>query len=177
MVLVEGITVLVRIDAIDRQLPAGRVGFLLYVPNATFRSDNELAAVSFMTPADTRRFIETLERHGLTYVHHGRAVDMAVAQQGHGIIVPCHWAKVMRIPWTQRPGKEIMVAWKKGAGATSLVVPSGWTFDGSLSDQSMFIEAGRISEYLDYLRTEDGLDIYRDIQTGREMYLPHQQTR
>lgn len=177
MVLVEGITVLVRMDAVERKLPGGRLGFMLFVPNGSFRCDADLAAVSFMTPADTKRFIDTLERHGLTYARHRRAIDMAVAQQGHGLIVPCSWAKAMRIPWTKRPGKEIMIGWKRGSPSTSLVVPSGWTFDGSLSDQSMFIEADRISEYLDYLRTEDGLDIYRDIQTGREMYLPHQQTR
>lgn len=175
MVLVEGITVLVRVDAIDRKLPGGRLGFMLFLPNATFRSDRELAALSFTTPADTKRFVDRLEHSGLAYVRDGRAADMVVAQQGFGFTVPCRWAAVLRIPWTARPGKEVMVAWKKGSAATSLVVPSGWTFDGSLSDQSMFIEAGRISEYLDYLRTEDGLDIYRDIQTGREMYLPHQQ--
>ena len=32
----------------------------------------------------------------------------------------------------------------------------------------------RIPEYLDYSRTENGLDVYRDLSTGKEVFIPEQ---
>jgi hypothetical protein len=32
----------------------------------------------------------------------------------------------------------------------------------------------RIPVYLDYSRTENGLDVYRDLSTGKEVFIPEQ---
>jgi hypothetical protein len=39
------------------------------------------------------------------------------------------------------------------------MTPNGWTFNGSIAERSTFVETGRIPEHLNYLRTEDGLDV------------------
>jgi hypothetical protein len=54
------------------------------------------------------------------------------------------------------------------------MTPNGWTFNGSIAERSTFVETGRIPEHLNYLRTEDGLDVYRDLSTGKEVFIPEQ---
>jgi hypothetical protein len=59
------------------------------------------------------------------------------------------------------PGKSI-----------ELATPSGWTFDGSMSDRFSFVPNEDVGERLKYLRTGAGLDVFLDTSTGKEVFKP-----
>jgi hypothetical protein len=65
-VLVEGISAIVRVQAIHDRCAGGWPAFDDNVPNNTLCSDNEVARVGFMMPADCEAFVGGLERHGLS---------------------------------------------------------------------------------------------------------------
>jgi len=56
-VLVEAISVIVRVDSINKKFPGGWIGFKDHVPNQTLCADNELARVGFMTSEDVKNFV------------------------------------------------------------------------------------------------------------------------
>ena len=80
-VLVEGVSVIVRVEAIHAKYPGGWAAFRDDVPNGTLCCDNEIARVGFMTPDDTKAFVERLSCQGLACLVNGKANDVAVADQ------------------------------------------------------------------------------------------------
>ena len=53
-----------------------------------------------------------------------------------------------------------------------LATPSGWTYEGSLSDRFALVRDEDVQERLKYIRTENGNDVFLDTSTGREVYKP-----
>jgi hypothetical protein len=53
-----------------------------------------------------------------------------------------------------------------------LAAPSGWTYEGSLSERFTFVPNEDVQERLEYKRTENGIDVFLDTSTGREVYKP-----
>jgi hypothetical protein len=82
-VLVEGISVVVRLDAIQQKVPGGWNAFKDHVLNKTLCADNELARVGFMTPDDVKSFVSSIEGLGLIYREGDAAVDIAPARTRH----------------------------------------------------------------------------------------------
>ena len=89
--LVEGISVIVRIDRIDETYPGGREGFEDDCPNQTLAADGDHASVWFMNPADVESFCKHLEDCGLVFQREGKAIDFAVVDQLQGLTVDCDW--------------------------------------------------------------------------------------
>jgi hypothetical protein len=50
-------------------------------------------------------------------------------------------------------------------------VPSGWKFEDSLSAQFSFVPNDDISARLQFLRHENGRDIFLDKETGKTVYV------
>ena len=119
-VLIEAMTVVVRVDAIELGLEGGLRTFEGSAPNSTFRCDGDLAAVGFMTPTDVEVFVRSLEREGLRHIRNGAAIDMAVVDQIHGPTAPCTWLDYL----TDDQGNK--TARLRGAPAKPLAVPANW---------------------------------------------------
>ena len=142
-VLIEGISVVVRYDAIDRRFAGGRRQFLEAVPSQTFCADDDLARVGFMLPANADAFARMLEEGGLTSPRDGHAVDYAVVEQLRGATTPAEWLEYGRVPF-DGSGSEVAVCWLcEGSSATAglqkpespmqIATPEGWTYEHSLS--------------------------------------------
>lgn len=168
-VLVEGISVIVRVQAIHDRFPGGWASFVLKVPNSSLCSDNELARVGFMTPEDCKGFVEYLESVGLVFKQGGQAQDIAVADQLAGFTVPCEWADFGRVEL--KPGQTVSAVQLKGATSGQLFCPEGWKYEGSLSSHFGFVPTGEGHKSLRFLRNEQGVDIYRNTLTGQEVYV------
>jgi hypothetical protein len=173
-VLAEAISVIVRADSIEAKFPGGWDSFMGWVENRTLCADHEIARVGFMSPADTKGCLDQLIENGLIYLADGEAVDIVVSDQQRGFAVPCGWAEFGRISWNGDDQKMVPAVRLKGSKITELMTSEGWTFEGSLSHRFTFVETGKVPEYLDYLRTEGGLDVYRDIRSGKEVFIPKQ---
>ena len=167
-VLIEGISVVFREDVILTRYPGGLEQFSDDCPNNTLCTDGELVRVGFMEPVDTWRFVEPLGRFGIRYLVNNRAVDLVVVDQQSGLLVPCDWAEFLR---SEDPLRRVGACRIKGSLSEEIHAPAGWEYDNSLSKKFKFIEYGRKSEFLDFLGHEDGVDVYRDIQTGKLRYV------
>lgn len=97
-VLVEGISVILRLDTIEENYPGGWEGFARDCPNNSLCADGDLARVGFMSPQDTERYVSSIASHGLTYLDDGEAVDLVVANQQRGFAAPCGWAELGEVP-------------------------------------------------------------------------------
>lgn len=181
-VLVEAISVIVRCDAINAWFQGGWSEFIDYVPNSTLCTDEDIARVGFMSPADVEAFVEFLERGGLTDIRNGEFIDIAVVDQMSGPTLPVKWLKFAHLPFGSE-GNKIAVCWLfEGSrdfrvglythgNEMNVVVPDGWNFEESLSANCKFIKNENMKEELKFLRHEDGKDVYLDLATEKEIYV------
>ena len=59
----------------------------------------------------------------------------------------------------------------QGTSDNKLVCPGGWSYQNSLSRNSEFHPGVEPNQNYEFLRTENGLDVYRDRTTGRELFI------
>jgi hypothetical protein len=180
-VLVEAISVVIRRDSIDRSFIGGWDAFVSCVPNATLCADTQLARVGFMDPKAVGQFVEELQAAGLAFLQSGKSVDIVVVDQQRGPTMPCEWIEFAQIPFGN--GGKVAVCWlfegtRLAAGIHlpgkdfDLATPKGWTFEGSISDRFSFVPNEDAGTRLRHLRTENGIDVFLDTSTGREVFKP-----
>jgi hypothetical protein len=128
-VLVEGFSVIVRRDAIERKYPGGWDAFAREVPNQTLSMDEKIARVGFMHSGDMRAYIGFLEHRGLVFLRDKKAVDITVASQRGSPMTACDWISFcMRGVGSQ--GATILISrfydkvlWKAGLDGDSRTEP------------------------------------------------------
>ncbi len=170
-VLIEAISVVLRAEAVHSRYPGGWERFRADCPKETLCADDDLIRVGFMTPADTQQFVEGLGRFGIEYARDGRAVDLVVADQQRGFAVPCDWADFGHVGLGGDPRKRVAACQAKDSQSQELATPPGWDYPNSLSANFGFVESGHVPEFMDLLRHEDGVDVYRDLATGKEQFV------
>lgn len=174
-VLVEAISVVVRIDALRRSYPGGWEGFRTDAPNLTLCADDDIARVGFMVPDDARFFVEQLQRCGIRYLREDTAgpiaEDLVVVDQFEGPLVSCDWIEFGHFCIDGDPLRKVAACKFAGKHSPDLVTPAGWDFTDSLSEKTTFVPNGELSDRLKYLGTEDGVDVYLDKVTGRKKYV------
>lgn len=170
-VLVEAISVIIKADAIFSRFPGGWLAFESDLPNATLCADGELIRLGFMTPDDTKSYIDMLAEYGIEYLVDGKAADLVVADQQRGFAAKCDWAEVGRTSIDGDPKRMVTYCQMIDSSVNQLVTPDGWKYEDSLSSSFMFVESGWVPEFMDFLRHENGRDVYRDLETGKEVYV------
>jgi hypothetical protein len=169
-VLIEGISVVIRKDAVEEKFPSGLARFVdVAVPNATFCQDRHLLRVGFMSPADAREYVEQLGMHGLIFIENGQPVDVAVADQLHGVRVACAWIRFFKAALA--PGQTVAACALVGDDDPKIAAPQAWAFEGSLSHRHTFIPAAEVEGRLKAKESENGLASYLDQKTGKTVYL------
>ena len=96
-VLVEAISVVIRVDSLLKIFPGGREEFKRIVPNQTLCADNEIVRVGFMVPDDVESFVKTMEKNGLTFIRDNESVDIAVVDQMRGPTMECNWLEFLHV--------------------------------------------------------------------------------
>jgi hypothetical protein len=181
-VLVEALSVVVRRQSIDRSFDGGWTGFVSCVPNATLCTDGQLARIGFMDPKAVEGFVSHLQSRGLNFQSQGTCVDIAVVDQQRGSTMPCNWLEFASIPFG-KDGGRVAACWlfegprvaaglHLPRGSLDVATPKGWKYEGSLSERFSFVPAEDVQERLKYIRTEDGIDVFLDTSTDREVYKP-----
>ncbi len=138
-VLVEGISVIVRLDRLQERYPGGREAFERRVPNNTFCCDDELARVGFVDPSEVRNFVDHLAESGLRYIVDGEAQDLVVADQQKGFMALCDWAECVIIELAGDPIKRVACCKLKGSESTEFALPDEWQFEESLTSKFHFV--------------------------------------
>lgn len=170
-VLIEGISVVIRVDAIMNIFPGGRQGFESGVPNRTLYADGELVRIGFMQFEDAMQYIAQLETQGLRYKLNGKAEDLVVIHQTQGFIIPCDWAEFGFINYLGDPKKRIAICRLVGSKCHAVYRPDDWVYERSMTARSTFVSTGWAREFLQFLRHENGVDVYKDLRSGEELYL------
>jgi hypothetical protein len=171
IVLVEAISVIIKVSAIEEKFPGGIGNFEINIPNVPFCKDDELIMVEFMSPDDVGEYIATLEEHGLRYVKNDVALDMVVADQRTGFLVACDWAEVGTLSHDENPDMQVTACWLKNSDTGDLIAPDNWDYERSLSQTFSFTPLGQLEKSLTFLRHEDGDDVYLNRLTGRISYI------
>jgi len=181
-VLAEGISVIIRKNSVEQKYPGGLVAFNA-VPKFATCADDEIIRVGFMDPQDAEAFIINLEIHGgLQFMSNGKSMDMAVADQQKGLIVAeCDWLEFGRLQLGE--DKVVSVCWffdgprQFGHGTymydteMEIATPQGWEYEGSLSDKFRYAAKGAERDHLKFLRSENNMDVYLDLETGKEFFV------
>jgi len=168
-VLVEAISAVIRVQAINERFPGGWADFVTKVPNRSLCSDNELARVGFVGPNDCKGFVDGLESAGLVFLKHDRSVDIVVADQIDGFTVPCDWAEFGRVEL--KSGAPVSAAQLKGSKVERLFCPPGWSYETSMSRKGVSAPTGPEQHSLRFLRRQHGVDVYLNTLTGKEVYI------
>lgn len=137
-VLVEGISVIIKRDAIDQRFPGGWEGFINIVPNQTFCFDDHLARVGFLGPPDVEHFSSVLRAYGLIFVENEQFVDFAIVDQIEGPTLPCVWLDFFRLTLFH-PHMDVAAGKLKGTydgenaddPGVKLAIPPGWDYEES----------------------------------------------
>ena len=170
-VLIEGLSVVIRVDAIESQYPGGWEAFKANAPNATFCSDREVVRVGFMAPWDTRAFVESLEHLGLVYLEGGMARDLVVVDQLKGPAAPCETIECGYMFLEDDPERRVLVARLNGSKQELVYTPDDWTFETSLTRSFGYVPEKMRDKSLTFLRHENGLDVYLNAVTGAEVFV------
>ena len=169
-VLIEGTSVVVRVDALLQRFPGGWEAFKHIVPNQTLCADNEIVRIGFMSPQDVEPFVKKLQAAGLEFLRDGEAIDIAVADQIRGLMSKCTWLEFGQVDMSGK-GQRVAACRLVGSQLMQVVTPPGWQFEGSLSSTFGFVPSEHAAKGMKYLRHENGLDVYLNPITGKEMYV------
>ena len=178
-VLVEGISIVVRRDAIVTKMSRGWDEFLRLVPNQTLCYDDNLVRVGFMTPMDNEAFSNILRKHRLIFVKNNKFIDYAVVDQREGLTISCDWLKFSHItffdpPMTVAACEFINPVWEKrepGDNSIQIAFPANWNYEHSLSKEFHFVSTEEMPSKMKLLRHEDGVDVYLDTETGKKGFV------
>lgn len=133
-VLIEGVSVLVRVQTLADRHTGGWERFVAEVPNKTLCADAELARVGFLMPNEAHDYCLHLEQRGLTALDSaGASLDIAVVDQLHGLLADCPWLELGVVSSVECP--PVRAARLKGSAEERVATPPGWTWAGSLSAQ------------------------------------------
>lgn len=164
-VIIEAISVVIRQDTLTEKYPGGVRAYIDNAPNSTICCDGFLARIGFMDPADVRAFISTLEIHGMTFLRNNQAVDIAVVDQLRGPTAPVSWLECANLTSGEI---SITVAFdKRDKEVGNVAMPHGWNYEDSLSKNMTFAPTHEVDDRMELLAEEDGIEIYRDRETGK----------
>jgi len=170
-VLVEAISVIVKVDALRRSYPGGWEGYRDASPNQTFCSDPEITRIGFMRPDETLHHVTSLERYGLTYKAggEGHAINLVVVDQQRGPMVECPWIEFGHIPMGPS-GEPVAACRLAGSRITVLITPERWTYEQSLSKSFHFVKTQDVDRRMALLRVQDGLSHWVNRRTGEDYF-------
>lgn len=164
-VLIEGISVVVRREAIERSYPGGMVQYEADCPNQTFCADEHLARIGLMSPYDVQRWVTELTEKGLVFLQDKRAIEIAVVDQTTGPTTPCDWLEF------GNHDDGYVVAWLASTQPILVSVPVGWTLEDSLTRHLRVIPNGEIRNQMKWLTRENNVDFLVDRETGQRYYM------
>lgn len=165
-VLIEALTVVVPRSALEAKFPGGTEAYIAAAaasesPARYAVADEQLTAVSYLAPEEATRLIDSLLELGLVESEDNVAGDIAFVDQHYGPSTECAW-----LEW-KRHDDGYTYCWLAGAEPGELAVPESWSPAQSIAlvRHDIRDEPGRMMR----LAEEDGLEIWLDFKTGRQI--------
>lgn len=159
-IAIEGATVVVRIDSATELVEGGVKTLTDIAPNSMALADEHLWRCPFMVDAEAEKFLGRLVQVGLNSTP-GPNPDAVIVNEFDLEISPyCEWLKVARI-------QKAVIAWLDGTTPTSVMAREGWSFE----EGSGLQRHSEDDPDLEFLRRENGIEVYFDNKSQKEIYL------
>ena len=188
-VLCEAISVVVRRDSIDKHFKGGWVRFQQNIPNSTMCTDGELVRIGFMSPNAVQEYVESLEAEGLQFKEEKRFLgvfgkgrskkDIVVVDQHQGPTLLCNWIEFGKFPLGKEginvsmcwlfEGERIATGIHMKSNRMDLHHPPGWTIEQTR--ELTFSGSTDFRSQYKFLRSENGLNVFLDEESGKEVYI------
>lgn len=133
-VLIEGVCLLLRCDAVARLYPGGVKALADACTAEAVCADDELMALTFEDSDSAEDYLAELEQYGFRHLVNDLAIDAVLADPHLGPISPCGWADYGQATVESDPNKRVAICSMPGAEVSDLCVPKGWRFKGSRSE-------------------------------------------
>lgn len=170
-VLAEALSVIIRKESIEQHFIGGFIAFLQANQYKTLCYDDDIVRVGFMTPDDVGDFIDKMTFAGLKYLEGNKAIDMTVVDQVKGLLEPTTWLTFNKVNFSNdKKQQSLSICKEVNSLSTELVVPSNWSYDGSLSQKHTFIPTEELNKEFVFLAHKDGCDVYLNKLTGKKFY-------
>lgn len=161
-VLTEDMSIIVRIDSIERKFPSGMRAFVDR-KGATkgFCADGELVRFGLREGLEVEMLMQDLLAWGFVHVDaEGKAVDIALIDQLQGPLQACDWLEWGRVTMGDAAVNACRLV---GSKVDGVAVPVAWTFQHSASALHLLIEAADLPAAATRLRdVGGGLIAYQD---------------
>lgn len=99
------------------------------------------------------------------------AVDVIVVDQLRGPAAPCEWVEFGHVNLGGDQRRRVATCQLADSSNRQVYTPDGWTFEESLSASFGFVPRGEEHKSLVLIRQQDGLDVYLNRLTGREVFV------
>ncbi len=132
-VLVEGLSVIIKLETIDEVIPDGFEGFRQYIPNFEWCKDDKIIRLGFFTMDEADEFIKKMESLGLVFKEQESAKDFALVDQIYGISSKCEWLEYGHVNLHNDPQQTVAACRYVGSEDANIVTPVDWKYEGSLT--------------------------------------------
>lgn len=132
-VLVEGVSVIIKLEAIERIISDGFEGFRQHIPNFSWCKDDKIIRLGFLDGDEAKEFVKTLESLNLVYQGSEGAQDFVIVDQIYGVTTPCNWLECGHLEINNDPQKKVAACRIAGTQDDSVVTPYGWKYENSLT--------------------------------------------
>lgn len=169
-VLIEAVSVVIRIETIADKYPGGLEQYIKDFPNRTLCMDEDIVRVGFMDSNDAGEFIDSLVSLGFRFVTDEQFDEIAVVIQFEGLGLPCDWLDYINVV-IFKGDIRVSMCKLKGKPLGKLAFPCGWDYETSLSKHTLSMSSDDSDSRMIFLRHENGVDYYLDALTGKEHWL------
>ncbi len=132
-VLIEDISIVLRIEAIIEKYAGGWEAFLDACPNETICHDHELVRIGFTVPDDASTFCDELERRGITTPRTGSTEDMALVEPCRGASQQANWLVLSMARIDENT--EVLCASHIECESSKLMLPREWSHARTAAEQ------------------------------------------
>ena len=164
-VLIEGISVVIKVSSITQLTKDKNLDFDSLIPNQTECSDNELSRVGFMAMNDAHSFINILEKQGFNYLE-----DIIIIDHVDGLYQACEWVELHQYG-NESDNTKVIGCRLKDSNEERLFIPTGWEYEGSLYTTGSQFSGEEVKEKLTLLEQKGGMSKYKNNDTGEIVYV------
>jgi hypothetical protein len=168
-VLIEGISVVIKISSILKIYNNDVEEFDESVPNKQYCADNELFRVGFMHPYDVENYIKFLGSKGFVYLKDDMSIDLVVIDQKEGLMANCNWVEFYN--YEVKETKHVIGCRLKGGIEENLYKPNLWSYDNSLYTSGNKFLTDEMNEKLTFIEKNNKVDKYMENETGEIIYI------
>jgi hypothetical protein len=165
-VLVEAVSVIIRRDRLPPPLFDLDPSVSPVWNTPTICTDGELVRIGFFSVPEAESCVKTLAAAGLQYVQDGVAQDLVIVDQTGSPSAHGDWFEFGSMTLER---DEVLACQMTGSGTLSVTTPTGWTYEGSVTEAYNQLPPRAREQMLRLVCREDGVHAYRHPVTGKEM--------